>query len=81
MPESNAVFNEQSLYNDIVEKWGEYGAHADVYRTILKILNNYKACIDQVKTLNDYRMYLGYLASSHKQVISHTNEERMREEQ
>ena len=81
MPESNSVFNEQSLYNDIVEKWGEYGAHADVYRTILKILNNYKECVDQVRSLNDYRMYLGYLVSSHKQVISHANEERMGEEQ
>ena len=28
------MFNEQSLYNDIVRVWGPHGAHAEVYKHI-----------------------------------------------
>lgn len=30
------LFNENSLYADIVKVWGEHGAHADVYRELCK---------------------------------------------
>ena len=30
------MFNEQSLYDAIVSTWGEHGAHADVFRELLK---------------------------------------------
>lgn len=28
------MFNEKSLYEDIVKTWGENGAHADIYRML-----------------------------------------------
>jgi predicted metal-binding protein len=29
------MFNEQTLLNDVEEKWGEYGAHAEVVRWMM----------------------------------------------
>ena len=34
----NESFNEQTLYNDIVKIWGENGAHADLFREMMKRL-------------------------------------------
>jgi len=33
---TNERFNEETLYGAIVSTWGEWGAHADVFRTICK---------------------------------------------
>lgn len=30
------IFNEQSLYEDIVRVWGKYGAHAEIYQELCK---------------------------------------------
>jgi len=30
------MFNEESLYKDIVKTWGEHGAHAEVCRELMK---------------------------------------------
>jgi len=32
----NNKFNEDTLYQEIVNKWGEHGAHADVFRGMKK---------------------------------------------
>lgn len=38
-----ALFNEQTLRDEIVAKWGEYGAHAEVYDDLLKRLAELEA--------------------------------------
>jgi hypothetical protein len=34
MPTEGKLFNEQSLYNEIVKIWGLHGAHAEVYKMV-----------------------------------------------
>ena len=40
---TDGTFNEQTLYDSIVEKWGEYGAHADVFRMMLAEIERLRA--------------------------------------
>jgi len=32
---ADGTFNEKTLYAEIVSRWGRWGAHADVFRTML----------------------------------------------
>lgn len=33
----SVAIDEEWLYRQIVEKWGEYGAHAEIYRIVLAL--------------------------------------------
>lgn len=35
--ETTEHFDENKLYTEIVRVWGEYGAHAEVYRALCKL--------------------------------------------
>lgn len=40
--ENQKIFNEEALLQEIIKTWGEHGAHADLFRTILNDRDNIK---------------------------------------
>ena len=48
---TDSRFTEHSLYNEIVDKWGEHGAHAEVFRMMLKKIED---LTEQVEILTDW---------------------------
>ncbi len=55
------VFDELALEKEIYEKWGPHGAHADVYRMLLKKCNERAAGWNLLEQVNQY---LGNLQDS-----------------
>lgn len=45
------IFNEKTLGEEIKKKWGEYGAHYEVYMDLLKRLKE----LEKVKIINPFK--------------------------
>lgn len=55
MPTENTTFSEDTLLEEIEKIWGKYGAHADLYKYILKRL---KAAEDVITHLDSTQVYV-----------------------
>lgn len=42
------MFTEHTLLADIIAKWGDYGAHADVFRSMLAEIERLRAAGDEM---------------------------------
>ena len=48
------MFNEQTLRAAIKEKWGEYGAHMDVFDTLIRKASENAELNDKIADLQDF---------------------------
>lgn len=58
MKSKKKVYDECTLYDEIIKTWGEFGWHADVYRELLKRASEQKDCMECDMIKPEYKAVL-----------------------
>ena len=53
MTDETKMFDEYSLLADIIEKWGEYGAHAEICRWMIEEIYRLQAEVERLELIKD----------------------------
>lgn len=49
----SSMFDEYSLLADVIEKWGEHGAHADLLRWMIDEIDRLRKEVDRLEQLKE----------------------------
>lgn len=60
IPPTREIFNEYSLLEDVISKWGEYGAHADLVKFMINEIRSLRQKVTDLESEKDswHKLYI-----------------------